>query len=242
MENRYEKDIARLRDQNPFLSSSDLVYTILQTHIVDHRLLPGKRLNQEQIAIDMNVSRTPVREAFSRLEEEGFLEKGVQGYSVYEMKSSDYMMLLDVRLALEKLATRVACSQILSSERRRLEQNLKETEQLMRKGMDKAWDGDFQILNPMLADELFYELGKKDHEFHLMIINSSHNRYLIETYNRIDPKIHFFRFSALSVSACLNMMDRHRKILDAIISRDEELAEQRMETHLKLTVPRAMGI
>ena len=62
-EGKFDADIARLHEINPFLSNTDLVYTILRDQIVNHKLQPGKKLNQEQIAIDMNVSRTPVREA-----------------------------------------------------------------------------------------------------------------------------------------------------------------------------------
>ena len=235
-------DIARLHEINPFLSNTDLVYTILRDQIVNHKLQPGKKLNQEQIAIDMNVSRTPVREAFFRLETEGFLEKGAQGYTVYEMTPGDYMMLLDVRIAIERLATRLACSQMLGSERRQLEQNLSETQRVLDSGIGKAWNGDFDILNQALADRLFYEMGQLDHAFHRMIIAASHNKYLVSTYDSIDPKIHFFRYSALSVSACLNMTERHKKVFEAIVARDEELAERRMERHLALTVPRAMGL
>lgn len=64
-EGKFDADIVRLHEANPFLSNTDLVYTILRDQIVNHKLQPGKKLNQEQIAIDMNVSRTPVREAFS---------------------------------------------------------------------------------------------------------------------------------------------------------------------------------
>ena len=70
-EGKFDADIVRLHEANPFLSNTDLVYTILRDQIVNHKLQPGKKLNQEQIAIDMNVSRTPVREAFFRLETEG---------------------------------------------------------------------------------------------------------------------------------------------------------------------------
>ena len=155
-EGKFDADIARLHEINPFLSNTDLVYTILRDQIVNHKLQPGKKLNQEQIAIDMNVSRTPVREAFFRLETEGFLEKGAQGYTVYEMKPGDYMMLLDVRIAIERLATRLACSQMLGSERRQLEQNLSETQRVLDSGIGKAWNGDFDILNQVLADRLVF--------------------------------------------------------------------------------------
>ena len=93
-------------------------------------------------------------------------------------------------------------------------------------GIGKAWNGDFDILNQVLADRLFYEMGQLDHAFHRMIIAASHNKYLVSTYDSIDPKIHFFRYSALSVSACLNMTERHKKVFEAIVARDEELAER----------------
>lgn len=192
-EGKFDADIVRLHEANPFLSNTDLVYTILRDQIVNHKLQPGKKLNQEQIAI-------------------------------------------------EKLATRLACSQMLGSERRQLEQNLGETQRVLASGLGKAWNGDFDILDPALADRLFYEMGQLDHAFHRMIIAASHNKYLVSTYDSIDPKIHFFRYSALSVSACLNMTERHKKIFEAIVARDEELAERRMERHLSLTVPRAMGL
>ena len=55
-EGKFDADIARLHEINPFLSNTDLVYTILRDQIVNHKLQPGKKLNQEQIAIDMNVT------------------------------------------------------------------------------------------------------------------------------------------------------------------------------------------
>lgn len=72
------------------------------------------------------------------------------------------------------------------------------------------------------------------------MIGASHNRYVVETYKSLMPKIHFFRYTALDVGTCLNMLDRHRMIYEAILSRDEERAERKMQTHLALTVTRAM--
>lgn len=239
---KYSSDIKRLQQLNPFISNTQMVYTILLDRIVDHRLAPGKKLNQEQIAIDMNVSRTPVREAFFALEEEGFLEKGAQGYTVYEMNPGDYMQLLDVRMALEVLAARLACSRMVASERHGLEENLAKTDSILSEGVGSAWDIDFNIIDAERADKLFHKLGQIDHDFHFMIMEASHNKYLIEAYKKMDPKIHFFRYSAFSINACLNMAVRHRKIYDAVTARDEALAEDRMKTHLALTVPRAMGL
>ena len=78
-EGKFDADIARLHEINPFLSNTDLVYTILRDQIVNHKLQPGKKLNQEQIAIDMNVSRTPVREAFFGWRQRGFWKRAPRG-------------------------------------------------------------------------------------------------------------------------------------------------------------------
>lgn len=232
--------LEELREKNPFISNIELVYRLVRDDIVEHRLKPGQKLNQELIAETLDMSRSPVREALALLEEEGFLAKGAQGYTVYIMKIGDYMALLDLRTAYEELATRLCCSRIRFSEMKDIENNLLETKKYLDLGMATAWDDDFQITNQKKAENLIYELGKKDQEFHSLIIKSSHNRYLIDSYERLKPMIHFFRHSALDVNACLNMLDRHKMIYAAITNRDEELAVQRMRTHLALTVSRAM--
>lgn len=229
-----------LREKNPFLSNTELVYTLVRDDIVEHRMQPGTKLNQEQIADQLQISRTPVREAFNLLERDGFLSKGAQGYTVYAIKIGDYMALLDLRIAIETLAVRLACSRIRTSELKRIDKNLTDTDMLIEKGTLKAWDADFRITDRELSDDLLFELGKKDMEFHRLVIVSSHNKYVMQCYEDMLPRIHFFRYFALDVNACLNMAARHRMIYEAIVKRDEGLAESRMRTHLELTVTRAM--
>ena len=229
-----------LREKNPFLSNTELVYTLVRDDIVEHRMQPGTKLNQEQIADQLQISRTPVREAFNLLERDGFLSKGAQGYTVYAIKIGDYMALLDLRIAIETLAVRLACSRIRTSELKRIDKNLTDTDMLIEKGTLKAWDADFRITDRELSDDLLFELGKKDMEFHRLVIVSSHNKYVMQCYEDMLPRIHFFRYFALDVNACLNMAARHRMIYEAIVKRDEGLAESRMRAHLELTVTRAM--
>ena len=159
---------------------------------------------------------------------------------MYAIKIGDYMALLDLRIAIETLAVRLACSRIRTSELKRIDKNLTDTDMLIEKGTLKAWDADFRITDRELSDDLLFELGKKDMEFHRLVIVSSHNKYVMQCYEDMLPRIHFFRYFALDVNACLNMAARHRMIYEAIVKRDEGLAESRMRTHLELTVTRAM--
>lgn len=234
------KALEKLQEKNPFLSNTELVYRLVREDITEHRLKPGQKLNQEEIAAALDMSRSPVREALAMLEQEGYLARGAQGYTVYVMKIGDYMALLDLRTAYEELATRLACSRIRISEMREIEKNLLATKKYLDAGMSTAWDDDFEITDHRRAEGLLFELGKKDQEFHSLIVRSSHNRYLIDSYEQFKPMIHFFRYSALDVNACLNMLDRHKMIYASITNRDEEQAVQRMRTHLALTVTRAM--
>lgn len=235
-----KEKMEQLRFKNPFLSNTELVYWLVRDDIVEHNIKPGTKLNQEQIADELDISRTPVREAFNQLEREGYLSKGVQGYTVYAIKIGDYMALLDLRVAVEALAVRLACSRIRTSEMSKIEKNLDETDALIAQGAQTAWDADFRITDKAASEQLLYQLGLKDQEFHHLVVGSSHNKFVIQAYEDMLPRIHFFRYFALDVNACLNMAARHRMIYEAVIKRDEDLAESRMKTHLNLTVSRAM--
>lgn len=237
---KYECDMEKLKNKNPFLTNTMLVYTFLRNNIVEHHFRPGQRLNQEQIAIDLNVSRTPVRDAFAMLEKEGFLEKVQQSYNVYEMHAGDYMMLLDVRIIHEILAAKLACFRMQEKEKKAIEQNLVLMDRVLTEAEKKAWDYDYNIVNQKLARIYMNQLGELDHVFHNLLMNASHNQYLIDSYRQLDPKIHFFRHFAFNVNAAQNMKDRHRMIYEAIRSRDEMTAERYMKNHLQLTLNRAV--
>lgn len=156
----------QMRAENPFLSNTEVVYRLIREDIVEHRMKPGQKINQEQLADELNISRTPVRDALAILENDGYLIKGAQGYVVYEMKIGDYMMLLDLRIAIERLAVRLACSRIRNSEAEKIKKNLDETRALLEKCYNTAWDKDFAIIDEQKAKKLFFEFGKKDQEFH----------------------------------------------------------------------------
>lgn len=235
-----KEKLERLKEENPFISSTELVYRLVLDDIVEHRFKPGQKLNQEQIAEELDMSRSPVRDALAALEKDGFLSKGAQGYTVYQVKIGDYMALLDLRIAIEQLAVRLACARINVTEMKKIEDNLARSANILAEGTKGAWDDSFNIVNAKRTEAIISALGKMDRDFHHTIVSASHNKYLIETYESLMPRIHFFRYTAMDVNCCLNMVDRHRMIYEAITQRDEELAVQRMETHLQLTISRAM--
>ena len=98
---------------NEYLPLRDVVFNTLRDAILTGKLVPGERLMENQLAEKLGVSRTPVREALRMLELENLVElvprKGAQ---VLDMTEKDIVNILEIRSALEGLATSLACKKI----------------------------------------------------------------------------------------------------------------------------------
>ncbi len=93
----------RMPDVQPRLA--DDVYDQILSAIVTGQIRPGDRLIQEKIAAEINISRTPVREALLRLEREGILEmSGRQGFSIRQISENEIRDLYGAREAIEGYA------------------------------------------------------------------------------------------------------------------------------------------
>ena len=78
-------------------TKADIVYEALQARILSGQIAPGEHLRQEEVAARWNVSQTPVREAFRRLESEGLVEYSAnRGVVVRGMPETEPAPPLDV--------------------------------------------------------------------------------------------------------------------------------------------------
>jgi len=84
---------------------ADDVYEQILSAIVTGQIAPGDRLIQEKIASEINISRTPVREALLRLEQEGVLEmQGRKGFAIRKMREEEVVQVYGAREAVEGYA------------------------------------------------------------------------------------------------------------------------------------------
>src|SRR6516225_7163056 len=117
---------------------TDWVYEELKSAIVDLRLAPGDPLREATLAEQLGVSKTPIREALTRLEQEGLVEttsfKGavVSGYS-----RQDLIEIYELRELLENAAARAAAESMSEEDRARLDRISRESRRL-RRGTDTA--------------------------------------------------------------------------------------------------------
>lgn len=89
----------------------EAVYEWVRERIIDGRLPTGSRIRERDLAEEINVSRVPIREAFPRLEAEGYIRTlPRRGAVVAPMALSDVIELFDVRASLEVLAARLAAA------------------------------------------------------------------------------------------------------------------------------------
>jgi len=109
---------------------ADRVYQILRKKILKGELPPGKKLNLTELAKEMNVSNTPLREAIARLEKVGLIE--VSPYRCPQVKilsQSQVADIFDVRIALEDLAVRLAAKRVEPDALQRMEATIRTYEQ-----------------------------------------------------------------------------------------------------------------
>ena len=91
----------------------DQVYAAIRERIADNSLPRGQRLHQEDLAAELGVSRTPVREALRRLAAEGLIEMRTnRGARVAELEPSDIRMPYEARLVVEPGAARLAARRV----------------------------------------------------------------------------------------------------------------------------------
>lgn len=211
----YQEKAKVLRADNPFMSSTDISYKIILEMILDGAMIPGERVPQDTFAELFSMSKTPIRDAILRLESEGFVEKSDKaGYQVADVEYRDYRNFCEFRRIIESNAAYYAAVNITIQELKAL----KDCHERMHKAVEER------------ALEQFIGL---DEEFHWLIVQASHNSFLIDAYLGYMGKRKFY--TSLSVRGNENYVrfkNKHDDIYDAIVHNREQEAKKAMESHL----------
>jgi DNA-binding GntR family transcriptional regulator len=166
-------------------------------------------LAEERLARSLGCSRTPVREAFARLESEGFLERDTAGHFRPRPPQMDRMRdLYVVRASLERLSVQLASD--LDALR------------LLR--------DDWAALEPAERDDAFVYL---DEAYHLGIADATGNRALVEMLRQVNDQIRVVRVHDFVVPGrIVTTIRQHLEILDAVLAGRGEEGARLMEAHV----------
>ena len=195
----------------------DVVFENLRTAILEGNLKAGQRLMEVQLAEQLGVSRTPIREAIRKLELEGLVVMlPRKGAYVANMSFKDLIDVLEIRATLEGLAASLAAERRNDEDVIKLEKVAKEFEEGVR-------NADIEVVL------------KKDVEFHENIFLMANNKKLYHLITSLWEQVHRFRVMYVSNNeASLSLVDEHKRILDAIKNGDCELAKKYATQHIEL--------
>ncbi len=166
------------------VASTGRVYERIRVMAMTYQFRPGERINEIALAEQLEVSRTPLREALNRLVSEGFVSVVPgRGFFGRMLDAKEIHNLYEVRASLEETIIRLACERASDEELLELEA--------------------FARSRPTQENGKSLEALRHDEEFHLRIARMTHNAEFVRLLDGINSRIHFVRWID---------MRRHKKL------------------------------
>ncbi|MHB1406021.1 MAG: GntR family transcriptional regulator [Desulfitobacteriaceae bacterium] len=191
----------------------EIVFEAMREAIIGGVLKPSERLMEIQLAEEMGVSRTPVREAIRKLELEGFVVMiPRKGAYVAGVSHKDVADVFEIRAALEGLAAGLAAERITDDEIEQMERVL-----LYKEGEER----DLELI------------VKSDTDFHALVYKASRNQRLVQILENLREQIQRFRATSLAVPGRVrDAIEEHRAIVEALANHDVEKAQELANSHI----------
>ena len=194
---------------------SEQIKEQLMEEIFQHKYKPGDRLVESALAKELNVSQTSVREALRSLVAMGFLEsEPFKGITVRSLSRQDLWEVYTVRAALESLAASHAAERITDSE-------ISELEKICEEMIEAAEAGDVHKRTRLNID------------FHKTLIRASGNKLILKLYDNLQFGSWSLMTGTLTTMDPIEMASRHRKLIEAIKSRDPERVSLAVRKHIE---------
>ncbi len=191
-------------------------YDGIRQRIIDLTLHPNEQLIEQRLTEQLGFSKSPIREAIQRLEQEGLVYSlPFKGCFVAEITEKDIREIFQLREALETFCIKIGC-EIFSK------REIEEFKKFLRKA-EKALRGE------NLKDCYLF-----DRRLHELLISLSKNAKIIQTYSSL--KDHLYRYwniSNLISGRVAKSHEQHLLIVEALEQRNKMLAEERISTHLQ---------
>lgn len=210
---------------NDYLPLRDVVFHTLRQAILRGELKPGERLMEIHLAQKLGVSRTPVREAMRKLELEGLVRMiPRKGAVVAEITISDLEDVLEVRMALEELAVKLACKMLTPEQIEEIGSLADEFEQT-------------------LYGEDVGACAQADMRFHEAIYEATGNGRLVQILNNLRVQMYRYRMEYLKDrDAHQQLVQEHAEILKALAAGDVDRALEASGAHIERQKEHIIGV
>ncbi len=214
VQSRRQPDLAALR----VVKRSGTVYEQLHTYIVRHAA-GGEQLLESALAARFGVSKTPVREALYRLAGETLVDLVPnKGYFVHRATYEDVRQVLEIREALEGMATRLATPRLTDEDLRSIHAKFEPLAELLREGRDPGM--------------LTMEMKAANDVLHDTLLRVARNARIMESMRQLRAQMEYMvRVMAVPARYAVSY-DEHLTIIAALDRRDPDSAEVAMRRHV----------
>lgn len=200
-----------------FSGLNNFAYAEIKKRLLENTILPNERIREDLIAEELQISRTPVREAINRLVTEGLVVSVPRkGLFAKEITTDDIEEMIEVRIVLEALSAELCCIRASDDQLKTLKDVFDHYEYMLRRGRH-------------------LEASELDGEIHNCIARISGNDRLIHYIGDLQQYFQYAR--ARNVKWTQEMVDRsiklHKNLLDAIIQRDASLSKAAIEEDVR---------
>jgi len=202
------------RAEESSISRVEQAYDYIRQAIQNHRLKPGDRLREAELAEAIGVSRTPLREALARLESDGLIVNDpARGLAVMQLDYNMVGELYFIREVLEGTAARLAA------------QHASEVELAI---IDEICDQYRRAMGDGPA------LAVRNRQFHEALYRCAHNRYLVKMLNGLHDALALLGDSMLlDAKRAEQTLQEHAEIVDAIKARNPDAADLATRKHIR---------
>ncbi len=198
---------------NTHLTLSEKIYNLIVESILKKELKPGERLTELELAKRYGISRTPIREAFRKLQSEGFLNViPRKGAVVAEITEERVVEFYEVKGILEAYAGKLALKYIIDKDIEELEKINNDLEKIA-------------LSNNKEDLKKFIYIHNK---FHERFVKISKNQVLIETLKNLVEKYSKFRIMVAYSTMLIDIVNEHKEIIEAFRKKDEKLVQEKI--------------
>lgn len=199
-------------------SRADDVYQQLKRDIAEFKLVPGDRFTENELGERLGVSRTPVRQALFRLQQEGFVEVLFRsGWRVLPFDFEQFEQLYDLRMVLETTAVHRICTDDRRVDRALLQE------------LAAIW-----LVPPAERSTDMLQVSLWDEQFHCALVSAAGNAEMARVHRDVTDRIRIIRRLDFTKQVRIDATyEEHAKILRAIQRRRGDQAAMLLRAHIE---------
>ncbi len=195
-----------------------MVYGQLKRDVADFKLVPGDRFTENELSERLGVSRTPVRQALFRLQQEGYVEVLFRnGWRVLPFDFEQFEQLYDLRMVLETTAVQRLCADDVHVDRALLDQ------------IAAIW-----LVPAAERSTDIRQVAQWDEDFHCSLVAAAGNAEMARVHRDVTERIRIIRRLDFTKQARIDATyEEHAKILRAIQRKRSDAAAMLLRAHIQ---------